>query len=218
MEKRFLRMNRIRNGGIYLVQLDGHVSPEFKYKHFCILFKTQIKNLYLSFPLTTSSKRKQEKYTIPCPNNTNASILLQQVCVLSEDRILDDKTDENGELVALSADQCAMVFNEYIKYLNDILENTSKSIAQYIENKNNSLGSLTFECPKKITIFQGEKIDYRSIPTKMNGGKIKIKNEISTQSLGDKEVEMIYEDKYYNSIKCTVLVHVVKREDYSTDV
>ncbi len=47
----YVNKDKLKYGGIYLVNLKGYVSPEFGFNHYCILLKTDIKDLYLVFLL-----------------------------------------------------------------------------------------------------------------------------------------------------------------------
>ena len=49
-------VNKIRNGGIYLIDLKGNVNPEFGMKYYCVLVNTIDKDLFLAFPTTISIK------------------------------------------------------------------------------------------------------------------------------------------------------------------
>ena len=56
--------NKIRNGGLYLIDLKGNINPEFGLKHYCVLISTEDRDLFLAFPTTTSKKEQQRNITI----------------------------------------------------------------------------------------------------------------------------------------------------------
>lgn len=37
---------KLKNGGMYLVDLTGNINPEFGLKHYCVLIKTEDKELF----------------------------------------------------------------------------------------------------------------------------------------------------------------------------
>ena len=46
-------VNKIKNGGIYLIDLKGNVYPEFGMKFYCVLVNSIDKDLFLAFPTTS---------------------------------------------------------------------------------------------------------------------------------------------------------------------
>lgn len=203
--------NKIYSGGIYLIDQSGNVNPEFGLNHYAILMKTNKADLYLAFPLTTSEKRKVEKYTIPRPDGVdNEYILLYQAKPISKNRVIGKKT-KGGEHVIVSEDNCKYIFDEYLKYINDIKMNNIISIKAIYENKDASKKSLILECQSKISVFQYDLIDYDSLVISFKGGKL-THTEISTRNTGHKTIKFKVADKYGQSIIKTVDVEIIEKD------
>lgn len=204
-------INKIHTGGIYLINQSGNVNPEFGFDHYAILMKTSKDDLYLAFPLTTSKKRSIERYTIPRPDGVdNEYILLYQVKPISKNRELGKKT-ENEEHVIISEDNCKYIFDEYLKYINDIKMNNIISIKSTHENKKTSKEALVLECQSKISVFQYDSINYDSLVINLSGGKL-THTKISTRNIGHKTIEFRVTDKYGQKIIKTVDVEIIQNE------
>lgn len=201
-------MKKIYSGGIYLIDLVGNVNPEFGLNHYAILMKTSKKDLYLAFPLTTSDKRSKEKYTIPMPNSTdNEYILLYQVKPISKNRV-KGKKEKAGKHIIISEEDCKKIFDEYVKYINDLKTNNSISIIETHKNIEKSKTNLSLNCEKQITILQNTTIDYDSLIIEYNGGKLTY-SLISTKKIGKQVIRYRVTDEYGQYIEKNVNVDIL---------
>lgn len=205
------KKDNIITGGIYLIDQSGNVNPEFGMNHYSILLKTNKKDLYMAFPLTTSKKRITEKYTIPRPGSLDDEyILLYQVKPISKNRVTGKKTID-GEHVIISEDECDIIFNKYIDYLNDMKENTIISIKDTYKNKSVSKEALTLECLPEIIINKNDDINYQSLIIESSGGNV-TNTQISTKEVGHKNIEYRITDKYGQKLIKIVNVEIVEKQ------
>lgn len=201
-----MKINKIINGGIYLVDLSGYISPEFGFDHYCILFRTNRTELYLAFPITTSEKRAREKYTILNPIDQEGYILLNQVRPISKNRIKAAKI-RNGMVVFSTGEQSNLLFDAYLEYLSDLKTTTNISINQITRNKEEAKSKMVLECVKEIEIQQNDKINYGKLVLKAKGGKM-THTIISTKSPGVKFIDFFLTNSFGHKINQKVKVIV----------
>lgn len=202
------KIEKIYPGGVYLIDLKGNVDPEFGLNHYAILMKTNKKDLYLAFPLTTSSNRSKEKYTFQMPNSIdNEYILLYQVKPVSKNRVIGKK-QKDGKHIIISEEDCKTILKQYIEYINDLTENNIFSIKETYKNIENSKNRLALDCNTKISVLQNEKIDYNSPVINYEGGMLTY-NLISTKKIGIKIIKYRVIDKYGQYIERDVNVEIL---------
>lgn len=201
-----MSVKNIINGGIYLVDLTGYVSPEFGFNHYCILLKTSKKDLYLAFPITTSEKRKNDKYTIPNFVDGEGYILLHQVKPISKTRIISAKK-KNGMMVCISEEQSNRLFDEYIQYITDLKQNNSLSIKKIMENREDSKQNMILNCLEDYHVVQGDILDYNSLIIEATGGKL-THTDISTKKVGEYVVQFYLTDIYGFKIKKETKIYI----------
>ena len=202
-----MAVDKVSNGGIYLIDLKGFVSPEFGYNHYCILLKTSLTDLYFAFPITTSENRKNEKYTIQNFIDGEGYILLYQAKPISKNRIISEKK-RDGLLVLADETQSDKLFDEYLKYINDIKQNNNLSIKQIHKNIQKSKTEMVLNCVTSYTLFVNDKLDYNSLIIEAKGGTI-THSEISTKRIGTYTVSFFLRDKYGNKLTQNVQVNVI---------
>lgn len=123
----------------------------------------------------------------------------------------DSKKTEKEEHVIISEENCEYIFDEYLKYINDMKMNNIISIKATYENKKYSKKSLTLECKSKISVFQYGSIDYDSLIISSNGGVL-THTLISTKNIGHKTIEFRVKDKYGQKIIKTVDVEIIENK------
>lgn len=199
--------NKIVPGGIYLINQNGNVDPEFGLNHYAVLLKTNKKELYLAFPLTTSKRRSDEKYTILRPETTDEEyILLYQTKPVSKNRVIGKKT-KNGEQVIISEESCKYILNEYINYIKDLELNNIFSITNTIKNKKESKEKLKLECIQEVSFKQNYQINYEALVINYSGGKLSY-TIISTKNIGNYVIEFRVVDKYGQKLIKKVNVNI----------
>lgn len=196
---------KIRNGGIYLVDLSGNVNPEFGLNHYCVLVNTIDRDLFLAFPTTTSNKRKKEDGTYNLKID-NSIVLFKHTRVISRKRIIGEQT-QNGILSVLNEIELDSLLNAYETFIGDMHKNAIKSVKQYHKSKDDSLTKLKLDCEQSIEVLVGETIDYNKLVLSYTGDLV-FNNTVSTKTSGLKKVNISVKDKYNQKITKTVDVLV----------
>lgn len=201
--------NKIRNGGLYLIDLKGNVNPEFGLTHYCVLVGTDDRDLFLAFPTTTSSKRVSEKYHQVLEID-GSIVLFKHTRIISRKRIIGEQT-RDGVLSVLSENELKKLLTEYHNYTKKISEEAIKSVHNFHESRNRSKENLNLECVDSFELKVGEKLDYNNLVKSFAGGKL-THTEISTKTTGVKSVNMIVKDKYGQKIIKTVDVEIIENK------
>lgn len=200
-------MNKIRNSGIYLIDLKGNVNPEFGMKHYCVLVNTIDRDLFLAFPTTTSIKRRKEAGTYILKID-NSVVLFKHTRIISRNRIIGESV-KNGILNVWDEFELDSLMKEYEDFILDMHRHAMKSVKQYHNAKEASFNSLKLECKERIELSVGESIRYDEMVIYYQGGKV-VHNEISTKESGVKQITFSVKDKYNQKI--TKIVEVVINE------
>lgn len=209
--------DKIRNGGMYLVNLSGSVNPEFGLKHYCVLVNTHDKDLFLAFPTTTSEKRNNERWTKVLTID-NSIVLLKHVRIISKRRIICEATT-NGVLNVLNEDELDSLLSEYEEFIHYAHQKANLSVKQYHDHRQKSFDNLSLECVSSVEIKVGELIDYNSLVTKASGGNV-VHNNISTKTTGEKIITYILKDKYNQKIEKDVKVIIneeIQEDEVNTE-
>ncbi|WP_337553696.1 hypothetical protein [Massilicoli timonensis] len=201
--------NKIRNGGLYLIDLKGNVDPEFGLKHYCVLVGTEDRDLYLAFPTTTSNKRMGEKYHHVLDIDSSI-VLFKHTRMISKRRIIGEQT-RNGVLSVLSEEELNELLLAYREYTEKLCNEAIKSAKQFHEARNKSKDNLKLECIDSFEINVGETLNYDDLVKVFDGGKL-THTEVSTKSAGEKSVDMIVKDKYGQKITRTIRIWVTEKE------
>ncbi|RHB95317.1 hypothetical protein [Thomasclavelia ramosa] len=196
--------NKLKPGGIYLIDQRGYISPEFGFNHYCILLKTNNKNMFLAFPLTTSDNRRNDAYTIPRPGDDKELILLNQVKPISKNRVIGMKT-ENGQLVVIKSKDIEYIFGEYMIYLKNMELSSKMSVEQYLKNKEASRKAMRLQCVEKKMIKVNDKVLLEDLVIEKEGGDLKVV-PISTKKAGIQTLEIVLVDNYNQKLKQKVML------------
>lgn len=199
--------NKIKNGGVYLVDLTNEISPEIVGQHYCYAFKSKIdKNLYLCFIMTSKPKRSKEKYTFSVPENPNGIIMLKHTKLISSNRFLNTLKDNNKNNIVLSPNSIKRIFKEYNDYLLDIQNSAIKSAQQ--REKQISYDNMLLEVKEKIIKTNiNESINLIDNVNYANGTLTIPKIDVS--KIGIFEYDYIITDIYGQTKKKTIILEVI---------
>lgn len=203
--------DKLKSGGIYLIDQKGFISPEYGYDHYCILMKTNNRDMFLAFPLTTLPKRRGEPYTLARPNDEKEIILLNQVKPISKHRVIGKKT-QNGQLVVVSDNDIELIFSKYREYLEEMELSTKMSVRQYNENKKESREKMKLKCVDKITVERNSQINIESLIIEKIGGEIRTP-KISTKKIGLNEIDISLVDRFNQRITKKVIVEFIEAKE-----
>ena len=201
--------SKIRNGGLYLIDFKGNVNPEFGLTHYCVLVATEDRDIFLSFPTTTSKKIKTEKYH-HILNIDGSIVLFKHTRFISRQRIIGERT-RDGVLSVLSEDELKELLNDYKMYTDRISEEAIKSSHNYHDARNKSKNKLKLKCVESCEVFVNEKIDFDSLVIEIDGGKLS-HTEISTKTPCIKTVNLSVKDEYGQKITKTVKINILEKE------
>ncbi len=134
---------------------------------------------------------------------------MNQVKPISKNRIIGAKT-EQGKLVLISHEDSDFIFNEFIKYLNEMKIRSKTAVQQANLNKTNSGTDLMLECVEEVTVNRNDNIDYQSLIISKSKGNV-TRSHISTKKAKEDFIEFYLEDDFGNKIKRTVKVIIVNQ-------
>jgi len=124
--------DKIVSGGLYLVNLNIPVNPEFGFYHYCVILKTQDKDLFIALPTTSKNKQDEFKFIIP---EDNSICLFKHMRSISRIRIIKPLYI-NDKKVVLSSDSLSKLLYSYLNYINIMCRKTLYSNADYIKQEN----------------------------------------------------------------------------------
>ncbi|MDQ0360133.1 hypothetical protein [Breznakia pachnodae] len=198
----------IKNGGIYLVNYSGNITPEFGMKHFSVLIKTTDSEIFLSFPITSKIERMSDKSAILCPHNNDYVILLKHVRPVSFKRVIAPQTI-NGINIILNERQLIELFTGYDTYCLNIKNKSIVSVRNYHNHKHQSKNKMKLICYHSININCGDSLSPIDCVKEYTNGKLSILNNISTKMSGEYIINVQLKDKYGHKIirKVNVIVN-----------
>jgi hypothetical protein len=122
---------RIISGGLYLVNLSGYVSPEFGLLHYCVIFKTYDREIFLALP--TTSKTKNDRFIPKIPED-GSFYLLKHARPISIRRVVGPLLDKNNNHIIMSNEHLEMLINNYIYFIRQICISSLKSNRMILKN------------------------------------------------------------------------------------
>lgn len=196
---------KLKNGGMYLVDLTGNVNPEFGMKHYCVLIKTDDSELFLAIPTTTSYGRVTEKhYILECDKSI---ALYKHTRIISNKRVIGEKKI-HGELCVLEKEDLDELLNGYELYIQGLHKKALNSVQQYHKAKEISKSKMKLECLNEATVYKDEDIDVRMLVPLYDGGKL-LHDPISTKKIGTFEFDVWVKDNYSQKLKDKITLHVI---------
>lgn len=195
---------KLKNGGMYLVNLTGNINPEFGLKHYCILIKTDDRELFLAIPTTTSPNRVSEKHCVLTCDNSIA--LYKHTRIISNKRVVGEKKI-NGELCVLEKEDLDNLINGYETYIHGLHTNAVYSVGQYHKAKSESKNEMELICIEEITVRKDEYVDINTLVQMHKGGKL-LHDPIITKQIGSYKLNVWVKDNYSQKLKKQVTIHV----------
>ncbi len=122
---------KIRNGGLYLVNLGKTFNPELNAPHYCVIMKTHDKDLFIALP--TTSKQKVDIYNHIIPED-NSVCLFKHMRTVSRSRILKPLLNADGQEVILSNENMANLLIDYQHFIKDMCDKAILSNNMYFES------------------------------------------------------------------------------------
>lgn len=196
---------KLKNGGMYLVNLTGNINPEFGLKHYCVLIKTDDRELFLAFPTTTSSNRNSEKHCVLKCDNSIA--LYKHTRIISNKRVVGEKKI-NGELCVLEKEDLDNLINGYETYIHKLHADAISSVEQYHKAKCESRDKMELICIDEFTVNKDENVDINDLVQTHKGGKL-LHDPIVTKQVGSYELNVWVKDNYSQKLRKQVTIHVI---------
>lgn len=196
---------KLKNGGMYLVNLTGNINPEFGLKHYCVLVRTEDKELFLAIPTTTSANRTSEKHCILKCDNSIA--LYKHTRIISNKRVVGEKRI-NGQLCVLEKDDLDNLLKGYKKYIDNLHKEAVHSVEQYHQVKKKSRDKMELICIEEITVNKDEVVDIENLVQVHKGGKL-LSDPIITKQTGTYVLNVWVKDNYSQKLKKQITINVI---------
>lgn len=187
------------------MNLTGNINPEFGLKHYCVLIKTDDRELFLAIPTTTSPNRNLEKQCVLKCDNSIA--LYKHTRIISNKRVVGEKKI-NGELCVLEKEDLDILINGYEAYIHKLHTDAISSVEQYHRAKSESRDKMELICIDEFTVNKDENVDINALVQIHKGGKI-LHDPMITKQVGSYELNVWVKDNYSQKLKKQVTIHVI---------